>query len=242
MKIFLLVTFTTSMSFGAIPSKTTVIEKLKVSPLSKRVENFKKNSQESVDALRRMAFDSQEVLAHRWNAFMVLTQILQKKSEPDILKALKDVDWFMRDAGLQAAASVLPEKAVLWSQAALSDKAMVVRTTAVKNLKSLKAIGSVDQLWSKLYSSENFRGTQSLWIRRHIMEALSDLSTSGDEARLIKVLDDNDHSLHPLAIETLERISGTRLGSRDLVLKARMALWKSWWISKSEPQKKNSKF
>jgi hypothetical protein len=115
--------------------------------------------------------------------------------------------------------------AVRWSRVLMHDPALVVRTAAVKSLRQMHAVEAQDLLWEKLYSSENYKNGQSLWIREHILEALSQFALPGSEKHFIRVLQDRDASLHPVARATLQKLTNRSFETSDQ--------WVSWWETKS---------
>ena len=112
------------------------------------------------------------------------------------------------------------EQAKGWARKLLSDPSLVVRTSAVKVIRESNDRASESHLWQELYHKINYRGAQSLWIRRHIVETLSDFSTQGSEGQFVSLLDDPDRSLHAPAMKALEKLTGQTSQSRKF--------WKAW--------------
>lgn len=214
-------------SFITGPEKT-VLEILKQKP-ELRPALLKKQGKMGLLQLRKIAFADHHIIETRWKALMTLTMIAGPESLPDLELALRNSDWFMRDAGLKAMAKVAPEKAKIWAKKLMSDPALVVRSSAVQVIKNLKDQTATDLLWEKLYASNNFRGAQSLWVRRHIVETLSTFAKKGDEPKFIKVLADKDKSLHSSASMALTRITGLEPQRKDKSFRSDSEFWQSWW-------------
>jgi HEAT repeat protein len=179
--------------------------------------------------LRSLAFDEDRTLATRWQAFMAMARLGEKDSLPEVDRALLSHDWFLRDAALKVLPLLDQGKAYTEALKKLDDSALIVRTTAVDALAKIKNPDCSEKLWQQLYSKDNYIHHQSLWIRRHILEALADLAPLGSEERFIKVLSDNDSTLFPSAIRGLERITGKRLGAEQEPAVFKRHYWESWF-------------
>lgn len=172
--------------------------------------------------LHKAAFDEAQPYQIRWRALMSMAWMGQKESVGDLEKALVSKDWFMRDGALIALAKVEPSKARVWARKLLNDPALIVRTTAVKTIREMSDTESETQLWTELYRKNNYRGTQSLWVRRHIVETLADFSSKGTEQKFAALLDDSDRSLHGPAMRALEKLTGKKPGRESRLF------WKTW--------------
>ncbi|HEX4922480.1 MAG TPA: HEAT repeat domain-containing protein [Bdellovibrionales bacterium] len=172
--------------------------------------------------LHKVAFDESQPYQIRWRALMSMAWMGQKESVRDLERALSSKDWFMRDGGLIALSKVEPTKGRVWARKLLADPALVVRTTAVKTIRELNDTESEARLWEELYRKNNYRGTQSLWVRRHIAEALADFSSKGTEMKFAALLDDSDRSLHEPAMRALEKLTGKNPGRQSRLF------WKNW--------------
>ncbi len=175
-------------------------------PISKRIEAVEKQGPVGRAALERMAFDQGESLENRWRAVTAVGRAYGPESQAFLERALKSPEWYMRNAAtivIQYGSHPWAEK---WARAMLEDSALVVRTAAVESLKALNAVGSKDLLWEKLYNAQNYRAGESLWIRRHILQALVQFATPQQEAKFTALLNDQDKSLRPLARQALQKI------------------------------------
>ncbi len=220
-----------SIGFSAIEApkdNLSTLEALKL-PAAIRIETLSQLGVSSYKDLREIAFNSNYGMKFQWRALSAMALIGREKSTPELEVALKHKDWFMRNAGLVMLKEVNPKAATTWAKKLLSDRSMIVRTEAVEVLRSLKDESSIQLLWTELYKKENFRGKQSLWIRRHIAQALGELSQRGDEKKFIKLLSDSDKTLHIPAITGLEKITNKRLGGSKDSLNTKVGLWQQWW-------------
>lgn len=243
MKSLLLVTATllcASTAMAAIPKKSTSTEFPKSVPLKNtqealglpienRVQAVHAQGPQGYRNLTQIMFDEKASMDTRWRAVMAAGRVGNKNSVPELEKALRAKEWFMRNAGLIAISRVDEKKAQTWAEKLLSDKALVVRAAAVDVLHEHGQRSSADLLWKKLYSKENYKGKQSLFIRRRIAETLAKVGSKGDESRFIQVLGDKDEALHISAIAALERITQQTLGSANEPLKFKRAYWQKWW-------------
>ncbi len=170
-----------------------------------RVAYFKHRSQD----LEKIIFAEAQTFQYRWMAFATLAKV--EPSERVFEQALHSNEWFLRDVALKASVEIFPKKSLEWNRQALNDVAMVVRTTAVKNLKRLQDAASVDALWTELYAKHNFRKSQGLWIRKYILDSIVSLLPEDKakdkvwQARLLQVLKTEDDSLQPFAFAYMKQ-------------------------------------
>lgn len=235
-KILLILALTLpTVSQSAIPPrkiKKPYIERVLQVKGDKQLSLLKKLGPRVYDDLRKLSFNEKKVLGTRWRAFMAMVKLGQKESLPEIQKALKSKEWFLRDAAIKVMPAIDKDKALQAAMKGLNDKALVVRSTAVVTLKDLKQKQAAPKLWKQLYSKKNYAGNQSLWIRRQIVEALSVMATKSDVKSLIKVLDDADSTLFAPAIRGLERATGQKLGEASLHPSFKRHLWIKWFNKK----------
>jgi HEAT repeat protein len=197
-------------------------------PFANRQSAFKSARPEAKN-LEAIAFDKSQSLEMRWRAVMAMSSVKMKEARPILQKAMLSSEWFMRNAGLLAAQKIDREFATQWSEKLLSDPALVVRTAAVQTIGEIRADSLRELLWKKLYSAENFRGEESLWIRRYIVETLASISSLGDQPRFIKVLNDEDSTLYKPAIAALEKLTQKQMGEPGDSTQSRRQKWLNWW-------------
>ncbi len=209
MKVILVLSLFALNAFAAIPPKKIVQEPILSALKSKppqRLQVLRAQGKEGIKQLRTIAFNTALPVESRWKALTTLARIADKESLPDLERAVQSTDWFMRDAALKSFENVDKSQAKRWARHLASDPALVVRTSAVGTLKRLKDKDSADLLWDRLYSAQNYRGNQSLWIRRHIVEALSTFAKKGEEEKFKKILTDKDKTLYKPALAALDKL------------------------------------
>lgn len=198
-------------------------------PLANRLETLERQGEQGYRNLVTIMFDENMTMDIRWRAVTAVGRIGRRESLPEIERALRHNDWFMRNAGLVALARIDRNAAIDWAHRLVSDKALVVRAAAVETMADLRDTSAVPVLWKKLNAPENFHRNQSLFIRRRIVEALAILAKAGDESKFIGVLNDPDQTLHPLAVMALEKTTKSVLGASKDPTPVRRELWQSWW-------------
>ena len=201
-------------------------------PFENRLESLKAQGPNGYRNLIAIMFDTAASMEARWRAVTAAGRIGGRLSEPELTKAYHHREWFMRNAALIAMVHQNPSQGEKWARTLLSDHALVVRSAAVDVIAELRDRDAVELLWSKLSAKENFRGKQSLWIRRRIVEALARIEERGHENRFVALLSDQDQSLHPVAIAALEKLTGQVLGEPKADFKktvqAKAELWQEW--------------
>jgi hypothetical protein len=220
MKSILLGLLFSVSAFGAVSPEIRVEGALRM-PLPNRLEALEKEGLAGRRELKKIAFDKKETLENRWRALTAYGRIYKSAAQPVLEQALASQEWFMRNAALIVVSYGQRQWAVKWARLLMHDPALVVRTAAVQTLRQLNAVDTTDLLWEKLYSAENYRSGQSLWIRRHILEALVQFAGRGQEGKFIRVLSDKDTSLHTVAVRGLEKVTRERFSTPDQ--------WQAWW-------------
>jgi hypothetical protein len=174
-------------------------------PLEMRLNRIRKMGQNGFDSLNKIAFNKMEVLDHRWRAITAMGRLYPRLAQNKLDVALKSPEWFMRNAAALVLRYGDRAWSIKWSRILMHDPAMVVRTAAVENLLAMNATETSDLLWEKMQSTENFRGGQSLWIRRQIASALIELSSPRHTDSFVKLLHDKDIEVRQLAMNGLRK-------------------------------------
>lgn len=198
-------------------------------PMGERISRLKGQGPQGYRNLVAIMFDEKAEMAERWKAVTAAGRIGGKDARPEIDRALDHDVWYMRNAGLVAARAVDRDVALRAAKKLLSDKALVVRASAVETIADLGDRTATDLLWSKLSAPENFKGGQSLFVRVKIAEALARLERPGREAKFIGLLSEQDVALHAPAIQALERLTKNSVGPADGQIGERRAAWLKWW-------------
>lgn len=201
-------------------------------PMIERLSVLRTQGKTGYKNLTTVMFDRKAEMEDRWRAVTAAARIGGRDSLPELSRAVRSEEWFMRNAALVAASNVDRGQALSWARQLMNDKALVVRAAAVEVIKNQRDMSSSTLLWEKLHAKENFRGNQSLFIRRQIVEALASLEGAGKEAKFVALLNDKDEALHAPAISALERMTGNKLGGAEPV-KFKKAHWQNWWRNRT---------
>ncbi len=197
-------------------------------PFANRIAALRAQGPTGYKNLRSLMFDPKSKIDSRWRATMAVGRLGGALSLPELERASKAEVWELRSASLIAVSRFDRSTASKWARRLLKDKALLVRLTAVQTLDTIHDRTAVPELWTQLESRQNFKGQQSLFIRRRIVEALAKLEGSGSEQKFIALLEDRDPKLHQPAITALERLTGQSLGKPNDPLPRRRALWQQW--------------
>lgn len=180
-------------------------------------------------ASRTIAFSKDASLGQRWQAIQEMGATRSEASQKDLVRALKANEWYVRNAALIAIQSHSPKFVRQWSEKLLFDKALVVRTQAIKNLLELESLSSAPEIVKALNHSMNFRGKHSLWIRPYLAKALALYPPKNWKVVYQKMLFDKDLKVQSWAIVGLEKKSGLRLGRSDDSLEQKRQKWVSFF-------------
>ena len=198
-------------------------------PVENRASALKAQGSKGEAALVTLMFDQSASMDLRWKAITSAGLVGGNSLRPQIQKALVAKEWFVRNAALVALESIDRNEAKVWAKKFLDDKALVVRSAAVETLARLEDRSATAVLWKKLNAKENFRGNQSLWIRKQITTALAQLDKSESQRQFIDLLEDRDEGVQEAAIKALELRTGQQLGSDREPVKFKRAYWQQWW-------------
>lgn len=198
-------------------------------PMENRASALKAQGAKGEAALATLMFDETASMDIRWKAITSAGLLGANSLKPQIKKALVANEWFVRNAALVALESIDRNEAKTWAKKFLDDKALVVRSAAVETLSRLDDRSAASMLWKKLSAKENFRGSQSLWIRKQITTALAQLDKSESHGRFIDLLEDRDEGVQEAAVKALELRTGQQLGGEKEPVKFKRAYWQQWW-------------
>lgn len=175
-----------------------------------------------------VAFNDAQPMSVRWRALMAAAEVHGDRSTPDLLKAGKHNQWYMRNAALVALTEVNPSQGEKLAQSLLKDKALVVRSAAVEALAKSTQPAVRDLLWDELNQKYNFKGDHSLWIRYQIVETLAKKPLNHEAKIFAGLLSDKDQRLHMPAVAGLEKLTGVKLGEGTTKSAALVGMWKDY--------------
>ena len=219
-----------SASSGKLPAKTMYqnIRRVLDLPLENRRQVLSGGHKPQIfRILKFMAFSDQELLPTRWAALITLAYIAGEDARPVVLSALQHPRWFLRNAGLLAMEKIDPATSLWWGDKLLDDPALLVRTASVDLIGRQKADTYKWRLLKKLNAPDSFYKNQSLWIRHHIMRALADFATPGEEKFFLSVLHDPDTRLYPPALSALKKLTGYSVLHTEEMDRA---VWRDKWL------------
>lgn len=218
-------------TFAAIPSKpsksSSLQEILSLPEESRHQIGLQKRSQIYTQLLETYRSPAQPMQT-RWKALTLAAFIEKDKSLPELEKALKSPEWFIRNAALVSLNSYHPQRAKKAAATLLTDKALVVRSAAVEVLGSPEDLKTRDLMWRQLNSKQNFRKAQGLWIRGQILTNLAKNPYQNENQMFMKALADQDLQLHEPAIAGLETITKMKLGNPSHQAAQKRQLWLQW--------------
>jgi len=196
--------------------------------------------------LFKLANDPKLETHQRWTAARAIGRIGDTHAISPLEGMLKSRDPVMRMASLRALGDLGARKAVpAIINVAEKDEAMVVRSTAVKTLGKLRAKQAVSTIENAIWDERNFIKGQGLFIRHNAVYALGQMQSREATPILIKVLDDRDETMHPVAVRSLQKITGLKFEAKNQA--TINGHWKNWWekelkrIPQLMPEKKSTK-
>jgi hypothetical protein len=126
----------------------------------------------SYNQLIAQAKNEQLGFEERWQAVTGLVQADPSRAAKDLQEFLIAKPWFLRNAALLALDSLGPAEGKAAGLKLLSDKALLVRASALEVLQAYPDADVRKRLWEELSAGYNFRKKESLSIRSEIMRNL----------------------------------------------------------------------
>lgn len=152
---------------------------------------------------------------NRWLATFMLGKIMGKKSSKFISKFSSHKEWLMRLASLKALLA-LEEKQYKGIYArALKDKALVVKTQALENIRSMNLQTLAPYVWAMLYDKENYKGNEGTMKRSHlirdVIKTVGDLKFAKAKEPLFKMIQSKKYQdIFPELDYALEKITSLK--------------------------------
>ena len=173
-----------------------------------------KHRQKAVPVLIKVMKDGKFPEQNRWQATMLLAQVMGKKSAPFIAKFSDHPHWMMRVASLKALLGLKQSEYHGVYSKALRDPSLIVRVQALDNISQMNIQPLAPHVWNMLYDQTNYSGDAGNRKRTSIVKSI--IRTIGDVkfdkaqkplAKLIQkpkyqdLMDDIDYSLEKLTGE-----------------------------------------
>ncbi len=173
-----------------------------------------KHKNKAVPVLIKVMKDDRFPEQNRWQATMLLAQVMGKKSAPFIAKFSEHPHWMMRVASLKALLGLRQAEYHAVYAKALRDPSLIVRVQALDNISQLKITKLAPEVWNMMYDQTNYSGDAGARKRtsivKTIIRTLGDVKfekAQGPLARLIQkpkyqdLIDDLDYSLEKITGE-----------------------------------------
>jgi len=141
-------------------------------------KNIFNHRQKAVPTLIKVMKDGDYPDQNRWQATMLLAQVMGKKSAPFIAKFAEHPNWMMRLASLKALLGLSQKEYIQVYRTALSDSSLIVRLQALDNISKLQMESLGKDVWNMLYDQSNYSG--SLGARKRTSIVKSVIKTLGD--------------------------------------------------------------
>jgi hypothetical protein len=165
----------------------------------------------AVPVLIKVMKESKYPEQNRWQATMLLGQIMGVKSAPFIAKFANHPHWMMRVASLKALLALKQSEYHAVYSKALKDSSLIVRVQALDNISQLQLKTLSPHVWNMMYDKSNYSGQAGTFKRtsivKSIIRTLGDLKYSKAQAPMAKLIqkpkyqdlmDDLDYSLEKM--------------------------------------------
>jgi HEAT repeat protein len=180
--------------------------------------------------LEVVVHDDDHDARERWIAARVMGQSHSPDAKTALLALCDDPMPAMRAAAASALGDLGYKDTADRVGELLKDDAVIVRVAAADALGLLKAEASARHLESALNDRKNYYRGESLFVRRHFVEALGEIGAWSSVPALIACFDDRDASVQDAALVSLRKIVGYDFAEgrdRD----EHMAAWRRWYAA-----------
>lgn len=170
--------------------------------------------QKAVPVLIKVMKESKYPEQNRWQATMLLGQIMGKKSAPFIAKFIDHPHWMMRVASLKALLGLKQNTYHSVYAKALKDSSLIVRVQALDNISKMNIAPLAPQVWNMMYDQSNYSGNvgqrKRTSIVKSIIRTIGDVRFNKAQAPLTKLIqkpkyqdliEDLDYSLEKITGE-----------------------------------------
>ena len=134
--------------------------------------------EKSVPTLIKVMKDDKFPDPNRWQATMLLGQVMGKKSAAFIAKFSEHPNWMMRLASLKALLGLRQDSYVAVYSRALKDSSLIVRLQALDNISQMKIKSLAPEVWQMMYDQSNYAGDAGKRKRTSIVKSI--IRTLGD--------------------------------------------------------------
>ncbi|MSQ03405.1 MAG: hypothetical protein EXR71_16200 [Myxococcales bacterium] len=178
-------------------------------PLDARQAAFARlHEQAAVPTLVRMAKDKDTTPTRRWVAVRALGLNTAPEARDSLLEFLSSDNAPTRIAALAALGERKDKSTSGRVAARLEDKALLVQQAAADALALIGDPATLPDLGRALTNpAGSYRG-ESMWVRRHFVEAMGAIGTQDAVRHLATALSDKDLTVVDAAVKGLEKVAG----------------------------------
>ncbi|MGE3609849.1 MAG: HEAT repeat domain-containing protein [Bacteriovoracaceae bacterium] len=174
-----------------------------------------KHKNKAVPVLIKVMKEGKYPEQNRWQATMLLAQVMGKKAAPFIAKFTDHPHWMMRVASLKALLGLRQNEYHAVYAKCLKDPSLIVRVQTLDNISQMNISALAPNVWNMMYDQSNYSGDAGSRKRTSIVKTI--IRTLGDVryqkakkplAKLIQkpkyqdLIDEIDYSLEKITGET----------------------------------------
>lgn len=202
MRYFILCLFLTAQTFGS-------------------VDEFTKNINSASNSKLRMS--------SRWGALIQAAKVASFEQLEQIRKFSESKEWYMRNAALVALSKISQNAAMTEAKKLLYDKSLVVRSAAVEIIGTHMNVENKSILATEMTKAYNFHKSSSLWIRKQIVEKMSEGADITDRDFFVRGLFDSDKEIAQMSAKILSIITGEQVDGTKQVEKWQELVKQNQW-------------
>ncbi len=158
--------------------------------------------------LEETAGDDAHNARERWVAIRVLGQTGHPHAKSPLVRLCADPMPAVRAAAAASLGDLGDSSVALQLSELLKDPAVIVRAAAADSLGMLKDPNTVGPLADALWNSDSYYRGQSVWARRHYVDALGEIGSKKAFPALVRGLEDADPNVVTSSLVALRKIVG----------------------------------
>lgn len=223
----MLLTLLLSLAYAGVPEDLEVAANKDLPSTMRREAMDRLQRAESFDMVLTQAQDNTVPAPRRWVAVRALGKSTANGSREALIALLSSTDAPIRMAACLSMAERDDPTLTGRVAARLEDPAILVRWAAADALGTMKQAAALPDLGRALADGSNSRHGDSLFIRRHFVEAITAIGTEEALPHLAKVLEDRDPAVAAAALVGLEKVAGVSFKAGRTPAEEKEA-WRRW--------------
>ena len=224
-----------TLSFASSPASAGAMEEILIASDQERSESERRAAFDrlvqvgytDLSTISQVSLNLDGETRQRWVAIRALGHVGGFGAEQTLVDLLSDPEPAIRTAAVSALGDIRSTTHSLQVADALTDPAIIVRAAAAESLGKIRDPKTIPALGSAVTDPDNYHRGTSLWVRRHYIIALGEISHVNALPILLGAMNDADPEVAQATIGAFERIAGFTFSDGRSTDEERTA-WRRW--------------